>query len=164
MMGRTLEEIGAVMERMEQAERLVSEARRLRAALDAAYRAGSAPHERLIRLLAVRSWCDDRISRREYCYRCAADEAAVVTTANIIRWLRGRIDVYARFGEVDAAEIAGDACNAFGLWDARGSIPPWVWGLCERVGPRAAQEAMRQRAFFVEKKINYTEDGDVLFA
>lgn len=160
----TLAEVDERAGRMERAERLIIEARRLRAAVRDVARATVATDERHIKAMALVNRCDDRISRREYRFRCAADETVFVSTATIARWIRDRIDVYEHFGEVDAAEIAGDACNVFGLWDDHGSIPAWVWGLCERVAPRAVAELQRKRAFFVEKRLNYTEDGDVLFA
>ena len=154
---------------MERAERerlwrLTDEAYRLLDALSAAVPLAHRDSERRARLMRLSAQAGDRISRREYRLRCAHNGVPAVTTAQIAAWVRANIDRYARFGEVDAAEIAGDACNAFGLWDEHGSIPPWVWGLCERVGPRAAQEAMRQRAFFVEKPVRYEPDGDCLWA
>ena len=143
---------------------LVAEARRLYAEVGAAAANSETGDGYRLKAHRVLMRCEDRISRREYRFRCAADETVFVSTATIARWIRDRIDVYEHFGEVDAAEIAGDACNVFGLWDDHGSIPAWVWGLCERVAPRAVAELQRKRAFFVEKRLNYTEDGDVLFA
>lgn len=154
------------MERAQREElwKVTDEAYRLYDDLREVSRATVATDERHIKALTLMRRAADRISRREYRLKCAHNDVPAVTTAQIAAWVRGRIDVYVRFGEVDPAEIAGDACNAFGLWDAHGSIPAWVWGLCERVGPRAAQEAMRQRAFFVEKPVRYEPDGDCLWA
>jgi hypothetical protein len=87
-----------------------------------------------------------------------------VSVAAIAAWVRANIARYERFGEVDPAEIAGDACNHFGLWDEHDSIPAWVWGLCERVAPQAVAEIQRSRSFFVEKPLRYEPDGDILWA
>ena len=106
---------------------------------------------------------DDRTSRREYRYECERDGRTPVTTAQIAAWVRANISRYERFGEADPAEIAGDVCSTFALWDEHDSIPAWVWGLCERVAPQAIAEMMRNRCFFVEKPVHYEPDGDVLW-
>lgn len=145
--------------------RLTDEAYRLLDALSAAVPLAHRDSERRARLMRLSAQAGDRISRREYRLRCAHNGVPAVTTAQITAWVRANIDQYVKLdGGVIAAEIAGDVCNTFGLWDEHGSIPTWVWGLCERVGPRAVAEVQRKRAFFVEKKLNYEPDGQILWA
>ena len=159
------EGMGRLWQRIAEINR-VSEAKMLCDALSIELRFGApVGSERADRLHRLVRMAEDRISRREYRYRCVRDGQTVVTTAQVARWVRTNITRYmGGLDGVDPAEIAGDACNALGLWDSIGSIPAWVWGLCERVAPRAAQEVMRRRAFFVEKPIRYEADGDCIWA
>ena len=120
--------------------------------------------ERHIRAMVLARRCADRISRREYKLRCAHNSIQPVSTTQVLAWIREHISDYLHFEEIIPAEVAGDVCVAFNVWDEHGSIPAWVWGLCERQAPRAAQKIIKQRSFFVEKPIRYEPDGDVLFA
>ena len=144
--------------------RLVWQAEDLRGRLRSAACGYVKTDERHIKAMALVRRSDDRISRRRYRYECERDGRTPVTTAQIAAWVRANISRYERFGEADPAEIAGDACGAFALWDEHGSIPAWVWGLCERVAPQAIAEMMRNRCFFVEKPVHYEPDGDILWA
>ena len=105
----------------------------------------------------------DRTSRREDAYRRFRDGLQPVTTAQVAGWVHGRVAACG-IAVPDPAQLAGEACEAFGLWDEHDSIPQWVHGVCERTAPKARLEIMRRRSVFVEKKINYEEDGDILFA
>jgi len=78
-----------------------------------------------------------------------------VSDAEIMQYMRSRIGEFRRHGELDTTALAGDACAHFGLWDAD-AVPARLFDLADRV-----EMGMQ---LFVEKKINYTEDGDVLFA
>ena len=154
------------MEGQEQARAaiLIAEAQRLYAEISAVV--ANADIGDGYRLKAERGLlrCEDRISRREYLYACAVAGVQPVTTTQIAAWVRKNITYFMRLDEADHVVVAFAAADVFGLRTPNGSIPAWVWGLCERQAPRAAQEVVRRRNFFVDKKVNYTETGDVLFA
>ena len=143
---------------------LVAEARRLYAEVGAAAANSETGDGYRLKAHRVLMRCEDRISRREYLYACAVAGVQPVTTTQIAAWVRKNVTYFMRLDETDHVVVAFAAADVFGLRTANGSAPLWVWGLCERQAPRAAQEVVRQRSFFVEKPIRYEPDGDVLFA
>jgi len=135
----------------------------------ALYRAGvAADGERERRTHKARNRALDRVGRRRWAIERIHAGKPIVTTAQVYAWMWANISDYRRglggMDGVDSAEIAGDACEALDLWDADGSIPMWVWRCGEVVSVREEEQRQRRMALFVEKKIKYEEDGDVLFA
>ena len=73
----------------------------------------------------------------------------------ILKYMRSRAADFRWDGSLDTTALAGDACAHFGLWESD-ACPAYLFDLADQVE--------RGMQLFVEKKINYTEDGDVLFA
>lgn len=73
----------------------------------------------------------------------------------IRQYMRSRAMDFRRHGELDTTALAGDACAHFGLW-VNDTVPAQLFDLADQVE--------RGMQLFVEKKINYEADGDVLFA
>ena len=115
----------------------------------------------------IRRHMDREDRRNDHYWRLLAGKP-IVTTAQVASWVRANIASYRVIGGADPVEVAGDVTNALDLWDEHGSIPGWVHGVCEREVARDAarnrEETAYRRNFFVEKVINYTDSGDVLFA
>lgn len=142
--------------------RMIAQAERVEHSLRRAWLAEN-DKQRRDRLERIYRRSIDRTSRREDAYRRFSEGLPAVTTAQVAGWVRGRVALCG-IAVPDPAQLAGEACEAFGLWDEYDSIPQWVHGVCERTAPRAQMEVMHRRNFFVEKKLNYEENGDILFA
>jgi hypothetical protein len=124
----------------------------------------AADHNREWRLRRARSHAIDRLERRQWTIWRIRHGQPVVTTAQVYGWMAAHLADY-RHGldGVDSAEIGGAACEALDLWDEGGSIPMWVLRRGEVFSLREKVERQRNMALFVEKKIQYEEDGDVLW-
>ena len=154
------------MEGQEQARAavLVAEAQRLHRKLTVTRRSAVTvyEHDRIVALIEA---AERRISRREYRYACAVMGEQPTTTVEITAWVRANIHDYIVMDDVTYVTMAHAAADAFGLRDGDGCVPAWVWGLCARIVPRALQDVICRRNFFVEKSIRYeAETGDVIWA
>jgi len=78
-----------------------------------------------------------------------------VNEGEILRYMRSRVTEYNDHGALNTTALAGDACAHFGLW-VNDTVPAQLFDLADRVE--------RGMQLFVEKRINYEPDGDVLFA
>ena len=154
------------MEGQEQARAaiLIAEAQRLYVEISAVAANVEVGDSYRVKAERVLMRCEERISRREYLHACAVAGVQPVTTTQIAAWVRKNVTYFMRLDETDHVVVAFAAADVFGLRTANGSAPLWVWGLCERQAPRAAQEVVRRRSFFVEKPIRYEADGDVVWA
>lgn len=142
---------------------LVIRAELLVLALGAALETAAA--ERRERLTHAKRRAEDRASRRMDHYQRMLAGLPVVTVPQVREWILAHLHEYRHgMNGVYAAEIAGAACEALDLWDKHGSIPLWVYGLGEWASEREAAERTRRMAFFVEKKLNYEPDGQILWA
>lgn len=152
------------MEKLVKQMQLVRQAERLDGALVELRKAAAGDPDRRFKLNRIVTRNRDRISRREDHYRCMRDGKPVVTTVQVAQWITKHYSRYAVLGGVDSTEVAGDVCQALDLWDKFGSIPMWVYRISESTCARLEAEAMRRRSFFVEKRIQYETNGDVLWA
>lgn len=144
--------------------RLVREAEWQRARLKTAVVDLNTGSEQAQRITDIIRRHDDRIDRRQWTYARLLAGKPIVTTAQVAGWVRANIANYRVVGGADPVEVAGDVTNALDLWDEHESIPQWVHGVCEREVARDIKLAPYRMQFFVEKVINYTETGDVLWA
>ena len=91
----------------------------------------------------------------------SGDKVQAAQRTAVKDYMRGRAAEHTRGDETDVNALAGDACAHFGLRAADQSIPEWLFTAADAV----ANEQREARGWaFVEKRLNYTEDGDVLFA
>jgi hypothetical protein len=144
--------------------RLVREAEWQRARLKTAVVDLNTGREQAQRITDIIRRHDDRIDRRQWTYARLLASKPIVTTAQVAEWVRANITNYRVVGGADPVEVAGDVTNALNLWDEHESIPSWVHGVCEREVARDRKAMAHSRNFFVEKKINYEPDGQVLWA
>jgi hypothetical protein len=144
--------------------RLVREAEWQRARLKTAVVDLNTGREQAQRITDIIRRHDDRIDRRQWTYARLLASKPIVTTAQVAGWVRTNIANYRVVGGADPVEVAGDVTNALDLWDEHESIPSWVHGVCEREVARDVETVAHRRNFFVEKKINYEPDGQVLWA
>ena len=152
------------VERMVKQMQLIRQAERLDVVLVDLRKAAANDLDRRYRLNRIVAHNRDRLSRRKDHYRAIADGKPVVTTVQVAQWIARNFTKYVVTGGVDSTEVAGDVCQALNLWDKYGSIPMWVYRISESTCIRLEAEAMHRRNFFVEKVIQYEEDGQVLWA
>lgn len=159
----------AILEQLLAQRRLANQAERLSQRLRMLSRheadAESEPEAaRARRVSAALARSLDREDRRNNHYWRLLAGKPIVTTAQVAGWVRDNIANYRVVGGADPVEVAGDVTNALDLWDEHESIPQWVHGVCEREVEQDSKLAPYRMQFFVEKVINYTETGDVLWA
>lgn len=154
----------AANQRIAKQQALVSEAEQLRDSMTAMRPAVANDPDRRYKLNCAIVRNNDRISRRKDHLLRLQKGDKVITTVQVAAWIRKNYSRYAVLGGVDSTEVAGDVCKDLDLWDFFGSIPMWVYRISESTCARLEAEAMHRRNFFVEKAINYTETGDVLWA
>ena len=86
------------------------------------------------------------------------------TRRTVLDYMRIQAQRYTTNGEIDTSALAGDACVKFSLWTGD-TTPSWLFDLANQVQTeRMTRGYDSDTALFVEKKINYEADGDVLFA
>ena len=155
----------AILEQLLAQRRLINQAARLRLDLRKAGREpGVYGSERYTRIQDIIRRHDDRIDRRQWTSGRISSGKSIVRTAQVAKCVRDNIANYRVVGGAAPVEVAGDVTNALDLWDEHGSIPQWVHGVCEREVARDRRITALRRNFFVEKVVNYTETGDVLWA